>query len=254
MKKRALLSLLEENEGLARQLGQEMAKAGLDVQAHFWNPDLAKMAWGQAARELAECQVWVIAGADFSAKDVRIGLSLTALSARAEHGGGLPVLISPASGTLDAASLPEALRNAEIVKSGLGVKAAVRANTAKPGPTGEYRLKPYALNELGLWFEIGPGRDPWQGAFFACGGSEKAVPNAHGVGQAGAIPERCTLRYPVQGMKLAIRDTDCEGWGVKNELTPATSYYVRVGACPEVLAFGAFPDTDEAEVYTVSLV
>lgn len=254
MKKRALLSLLEENEGLARQLGQELAKAGLDVQAHFWNADLAKMAWGQAARELAECHVWVIAGADFSAKDARAGLSLAALSAQAEHGGGLPVLISPASGSLDAAALPEVLRNAELVKSGIGVKAAVRANTAKPVPPGEYRLKPYALNELGLWFEVGPGRDPWAGAFFACGGSEKAAPNAHGVGQTGSIPEHCTLHYPVQGMKLAIRGIDCEGWGVKNELNPATSYFVRVGACPDLLAFGAFPDTDEAEVYTISLI
>ena len=55
MKKGALLSLLEENEGLARQLGQEMAKAGLDVQAHFWNADLAKMAgFYQSLGELCE--------------------------------------------------------------------------------------------------------------------------------------------------------------------------------------------------------
>ena len=254
MKKRVLLSLLEENESLARQLGQELAKAGLEVQAHFWNADLDRMAWGQAAKELGSASAWVIAGQDFSGKDLRVGLALTALAAQAEHGNGFPVLISPGC-ALEAADLPDPLKGADIVKAGLGVKTAVQANTMKPLAP-DYRLKPLPLNELGLWFEISPARDPWAGGFFACGSAtrDKALPNAHGVGRAGAIPERCTLRYPVEGMKLELRGLTCEGWGVKNELTPADAYYVRVGACPEILAFGAFPDTDEAEVYTVSLV
>lgn len=253
MKKRVLLTLLEENEGLARQLGQELARAGLDVQAHFWNADLDRMAWGQAAKELASASVWVIAGQDFSGKDLRVGLALTALAAQAEHGNGFPVLISPGK-ALEAASLPDPLKGADIVKAGLGVKAAVQANSMKPLAP-DYRLKPLPLNELGLWFELGPARDPWAGAFFACGSAtrEKALPNAHGVGKAGSIPERCTLHYPVEGMKLELRGLACEGRGVKNELTPADSYYVRVGACPEIIAFGAFPDTDEAELFTISL-
>ena len=253
-KKRVLLSLLEENEGLARLLAQELSRSGLDVQAHFWDAAPDAMAWGGVARELASCHAWVIAGTDFSGRDVRAGLALAALDAQAERGVGFPILLSPAGAAPDMASLPTPLRDAEAVKSALGAKAAVRASTFKPARP-DYRLKPHALGRLGLWFEMGPVDGFWQGAFFASGAASAAAvaPTAHGVGTAGTIPEKCTLRYPVQGMKLDIRGVACEGWGVKNELNAGTSYYVRVPACPDVLAFGPFPETDDAELYTVAL-
>ena len=254
-KKRVLLSLLEENEGLARLLGQELVRSGLDVQAHFWDAAPDAMAWGGVARELASCQAWVIAGTDFSGRDLRASLALAALSVQAELGSGFPILLSPSGAAPDMDALPTPLRDAEAVKTGLGAKAAVRANTFRPVQA-PYRLKPHALGRLGLWFETGPADGFWQGAFFASGtaGANTGAPTAHGVGIAGSIPEKCTLHYPVQGMKLSIRGVECEGWGVKNELNAGTSYYVRVPACPDVLCFGPFPDTDEAELYTVALV
>ncbi len=254
-KKRVLLSLLEENEGLARLLAQELAKSGLDVQAHFWDAAPDAMTWGNVARELATCHAWVIAGSDFSDRDVRASLALAALGAQAEAGNGFPILLSPSGAVPDMASLPTPLRDAEAFKNGLGAKVAVRANTFKPIQPA-YRLKPHALGRLGLWFETGPVDDFWQGAFFASGtaGADTGVPTAHGVGPIGTIPEKCTLHYPVQGMKLTIRDVECEGWGVKNVLNAGISYYVRVPACPDVLSFGPFPEEDEAELYTLTLV
>ena len=53
MKKRALLTVLDDNPGLARQLGSELARAGLDVSAHIWEDNLKDMAWAPAGRELA---------------------------------------------------------------------------------------------------------------------------------------------------------------------------------------------------------
>ena len=255
VKKRVLVSLLEENEGLARVLCQELARAGLEAQAHFWDASLENMAWRLPARELASCSAWVIAGTDFENKNVRRTLALTALCAQAESGNGFPILISPSGAAPEAASLPDPLRGAEVVKKGIGVKTAVQAGTFKKLMP-EYRLRPHAPVGLGLWFEIGPAAEPWDGAFFAAGAadSDKAVPDVHGVGHAGAIPTRCTLRYPVEGVRLDVRQLPCQGWGVKNELTPADSYYVRLGAVPDVIAFGPFPDKDDAELYTVSLI
>lgn len=255
VKKRVLVSLLEKNEGLARALCQELARAGLDAQAHFWDASSENMAWSLAARELASCSAWVIAGTDFADRNVRRSLALTALCAQSESGNGFPILISPSGEAPEPSSLPDPMRGADVVKAGLGVKAAVQAGTFKK-LTPEYRLRPHAPAGLGLWFEVGPAAEPWKGAFFAGGSADtdKAVPDVHGVGRAGAIPARCTLRYPVEGVRLDVRHVPCVGWGVKNELTPADSYYVRLGAMPDVVAFGPFPDADDAELYVVSLV
>lgn len=255
MKRKVLVSLLEKNEGLARVLCQELVRSGLEAQAHFWDASPENMAWSLAARELASCSAWVIAGKDFEDRNVRRTLALAALCVQAESGNGFPILLSPSGEVPDVAALPDPLRGADVVKAGLGVKTAVQAGTFKK-LTPEYRLRPHAPAGLGLWFEVGPASAPWAGAFFAGGAADtdRAVPNVHGVGRAGAIPSKCTLRYPVEGVRLEVRQVSCVGWGVKNELTPSDSYYVRFGAIPDVVAFGPFPDVDDAELYTVSLI
>lgn len=245
-KKRVCLSLLEKNEGLARLLAQELVKAGLEVEAHFYEPK----SWAACANALTSCQAWIIAGDDFAKRELRTSLSLTALSVQAELGHNFPILISSAQ-ALEVSTLPTPLKEAEVVKSGLGVKACVRANTLKPKRT-EYRLRP--LDHLGLWFEVGPFDSLWQGAFLALGQREgSCVPIAHGVGIAGSIPEKCTLNFPVKGIKFQLKEIDCEGWGVKNELKPGVSYYLKVSECPDIISFGPFPETDEAELYTLVL-
>lgn len=253
MKKRVVLSVLENNESLAKVLGQDLARVGLDVSAHLWSDDLSGMAWAAVGRELCrpDCRAWIVAGstARFSDKVTRQGLSLAALCAQAEHGSDFPILLSPSTGSPDMTRLPTALAAAEAVSAGLGAKAAARASLCR-GHRPEYRLRPYGLPGLGLWFEIGPAGAPWQGAFLGAGG---AVPDAHGVGPAGTIPACCTLHYPVRGLKFKLDGTDCEAWGTHNSVSPAESYYTRLTEVPESLAFGPFPETDEAEVFTVRL-
>lgn len=258
MKKSVWITILEKNEGLGKMIFEEMAKYGLNPSGHFWEDDLAKMAWAGAAPELArdDCAVWVVVGqADsFAAPAVRKGLALLALGAQAAHGHGFPMLLSPSGGKVDVNALPTPLRGAEVIPSGLGVKAVARAN-ARPAPlTLDYRLAVHPLPGLGLWFEVGPARDPWQGAFMGCAGADDTAPDAHGVGLAGTVPENATLRYPVRGMKMAMGEREFTAWGVHNELSPAESYYIRASGTPDALAFGPFPDRDEAEVFTVTLV
>ena len=253
-KKRVLMSLLEDNDGLARKLAEEVRRCGLDVTAHLWDPDPKAMAFGAYARELASCQAWIVVGGDYADKWVRQSLALCALCVQAEQGHAFPILLSPRGPAPELLSLPTPLTGAEVVKSGLGAKAAVRAQTFTAAPA-DYRLTPHGLGQLGLWFELGPKEGFWDGAFFAsgCAKSEEGRPQAHGVGPKGSIPEKCTLNYPVTGLTLVLHDIDCVGYGVKNTLNAASSYFVKVSACPDVLSFGPFPDTDEAELFTLNL-
>ncbi|GAB6060154.1 hypothetical protein [Desulfonatronum parangueonense] len=258
MKKSVWITILEKNEGLGRMIFEETARYGLNPGGHFWEDDLARQAWAGAVPELAkdECRVWLIVGqaASFAEPTIRRGLALLALAAQTAHGHGFPILLSPSGGKVEAGDLPTPLRGAEVVQSGLGVKAVARANAKPAEPALDYRLTVHPLPGLGLWFEVGPGRDPWKGAFLGCMGDQDAVPDAHGVGLAGAIPRNSTLNYPVQGMKMALADREATAWGVHNELSPAESYYVRVAGTPDGLVFGPFPDQDAADVFTVSLV
>lgn len=258
MKKSVWITILEKNEGLGRMIFEETAKYGLNPAGHFWEDDLAKLAWAGAVPELAkeDCKVWLVVGqaASFEQPGIRQGLALLALAAQAAHGHGFPILLSPSGGKVAVEELPTPLRGAEVVQSGLGVKAVARANAKPVELTQDYRLAVHPLPGLGLWFEVGPARDPWKGAFLGSLGEEAAVPDAHGVGLAGAIPQNSTLNYPVRGMKMDLGGRQATAWGVHNELSPAESYYVRVAGTPDGLVFGPFPDQDDAEVFTVSLV
>lgn len=249
-KKRVLLSLLTENDGLARLLADELTRSGLMVSAHRFLVD-DPMAFAATAKELTSCQAWVVVGSDFASSAVRKALSLCALSVQTEVGSNFPILLSPSSTPPEPDHLPTPLKGCEIVKKGLGAKAAVLAATWKPRMA-DYRLRAHSLGKLGLWFEVGPQEGFWQGAFFASGA--EGIPTAHGVGMGNTIPERSTLHYPVEGMQLAVQGIPCVGFGVKNELNANTSYYVRVSSCPDVLLFGAFPEEDTADLYRVNLV
>jgi len=254
MKKSVWITMLDKDEGLAKLIFQEMARYGLEPGGHFWEDDLAHMAWSAVIPELAKenCGCWVIVGQAkrFLDKETRQGLSYLALAAQAVHGHGFPILLSASGGKVDPASLPTPLRGAESVPTGLGVKAVAKANAIRIKEPEEYRLNVHPLPGLGFWLEIGPGRDPWKGAFL---GVSPGAPDAQGVGQAGTIPQNSTLHYPVKGMKLNMNGTEFEAWGVKNELSEAESYYARVSAAPEAIVFGPFPDEDDAEVFTVTL-
>lgn len=261
MKKRVLITLLDDNEGLARLLCQDVAKVALEPVAHLWTDDLVSMAWASVGPELCrvECRLWIIAGttARFADSATRQGLALAALMAQAVHGKDFPILLSPSAGTVDVNTLPTPLRGAESIKTGLGAKAAIRA-AAPRGFAGDYRLNVHALHRVGLWLEVGPTRDPWDGALLGCSGTDAegkpVTPTAHGVGQAGTIPATSTLHYPVQGIHLDAGDVRCEAWGLKNALPPSESYYVRLSGTPEKLVFGAFPDSGDAELFTLNMV
>ncbi len=253
-KNSVLLTVLEDNEGLLRLLADELVRSGLDVSANIWSIT-RDLSFGATATALASCKAWVIAGRDFSSPHILKNLSLAALCAQADHGVNFPILISYDGTPPSTDALPTPLRGAIPVKNGIGAKTAVQAKTFKISLP-DYRIRPYDLNRLGLWMEIGTRDQPWKGAFFASGekDSEKGHPTSQGVGPCGSIPEKCTLHSPIRGVQLEVQGIACEGWGVKNELSRAISYYVRLDGAPDVLCFGPFPEEDAADLYTVTLV
>ncbi len=250
-----LLTLLERNEPLARQLGEEISRLGADVQAHFWNdrPDAQVLA--QMVKELCspDLNAWVIAGSmnSFSTETMS-ALSLLAIAARNAReqtdAAELAVVISPSG--VASLRLPKPLANAKVVSTGLGGRVIAAAATAKPYDPLPYRLNFLPLHGLGMWLEAGPTRDPWDGVLL---GTRGCSPDAHGVGQSGIIPLRCTLKYPVTGMKIEASSGTFTAWGIANILTPAESYFTRLDGLPETIMFGPFPKGDDPDLYVLDL-
>lgn len=262
-KKSVVLTLLEPNEGLMRLLGEELSKVGLNVRGHFLEggTDAAGALIAELARE-DQCDAWLIAGENRRLNDpvTRRELSLILLGAQAERNQPLRVFISPGSQGMLPFTGP--LTDGEVLTGPVGARmvAAIHKKVAPPPPT-PYRLHVRCLTGLGLWIEIGPKgachEEPWQGAFLACCGSDAKgahiVPVAHGVGLAERIPERSTLEYPVQGMKIDYNTASWEGWGVANKLTPDRSYFVKLTDVPAGLMLGPFPSEDDPELFVFSL-
>ncbi len=250
-----LLTLMERDDGLARALGGEISRLGADVQAHFWNdrPDAQVLA--QVMQEVCspDLGAWVIAGAKASfTPQTMAALSLCAIAARharvQRDKPDLPIIFSPSG--VESLALPTPLKGAQVVLCGLGAKVIAAAHTSRRAAPAPYRLNVMALHGLGLWIETGPARDPWQGVLL---GTRGCSPGHHGVGQAGVIPQRCTLRFPVSGMKLQAASGEFTASGCDNTLTPAESYFVRLDGLPEALIFGPFPKEDETDLYVLDL-
>lgn len=251
-----LLTLLEENEPLARSLGAEISRLGADCQAHFLTgiPDAQALAPLLAEVCRPDCGAWLIAGnaSSFARKDILRGLALTALGAqqsrRQEAGRPLPILLAPSGGELPPLPLP--LADADVVSKNIGARAIARLHTPGTPAAPPYRLAVHARPGLGLWLECGPAQDPWEGVLLgACG----CAPDAHGVGQAGIIPQRCTLHHPLRGLKLTANEREFTAWGTGNRLTPADSYFVRLDGLPDALVFGPLPDGDAADLFVLPL-
>jgi len=259
MKKNAWITVLkqEDNEEEARKLHQTLSKYGLGTGGHFWRDDLPQMAWSGALEELgkADTGIWIIAGraVDFSEPNLRYGLSMLTAGVQALRGNGFPILIAMIEGELEADSLPTLLRGAGVYPATsptLGAKMAAKANLPIPKLAPEYHLNVYGIPNLGQWFEIGPADGAWKGALFGVNGGEIVV---QGVGPAGKLPEKATLEYPIQGMKLELAGDKYTAWGVQNQLSPDMSHYVKVNDHATSLVFGPMPDGDAADLFVLRL-
>jgi hypothetical protein len=256
MKKVWITALTREQEPV-QKIMTLLKNYGLTVDGHFWEDDLGKMVWNAPLTEIAarETALWIIMGTPeaFNVPSVRLGLSLLAISVQAKKDYLFPVMIVPTAGVVDAALLPTALAGADIMpysNASLGARVVAKANMPAKKINADYRLDTHALPGIGLWLEVGPAAESWEGVIFGVSGGGI---DAHGTGKSGEVPQRAVLEYPVKGMKLALSGIEYTAWGVKNKLDFGQSYYVRVKGEPDCVLFGAFPEGAEADLYSLKL-
>ena len=176
------------------------------------------------------------------------------LTLQAHRGLNFPIFILQVDDTpFDSDSLPGVLSTADIYQvssSAYGVKLVASLHKTIAAVYPPYRLDVYGIPQIGQWFEVGPRDSSWKGVIFGC---DEPLITFHAVGPAGQLPEKTTLNYAQKGLKIALGDTEYDGWAVQNELDSETSYFVKVDGNPESIMFCPFTEDEETEAFTIAL-
>lgn len=257
MKKLWMTSLASSEEAVKKVMGQ-LKTYGLEVNGHFWEDDLKKMAWIKARDVLIDTNValWLILASRESLLEasIRGGLSLLAITVQAQRGLGFPIALLLTEGDAPAIeTLPTPLRAAIVLLANdatYGAKVVARVHAPMKHPLPEYRLDVYGNPQIGQWLEVGPREGQWRGAMLGVSGAEISF---HGVGPMGSLPSRSVLNYPMKGLKVNLGDKEYVAWAVQNELDARSSYFVKVEGCPESILFGPYSSDQEAEVHVITL-
>ena len=252
------MTALGHEEASASLVSSTITGYGLACKGHFWVDAPEKMAWKEALTELLKqrADLWLILAnaAELAKPSVRYGLSLFAAALVAERGAAFPIVIlDPGTGLV----LPDRLVSATVLPLALPTwpaKLVAKANMPANAPAAaEYRLNVLGNEQLGQWFEIGPNGAAWSGVVFGvCG--EKAKINFQAVGSAGKLPEKATLEFAQEGLKLDVGGREFIAWAVRNNIDADTSYFARVEGCPEAILMMPYPDEDAAEATVLGLV
>jgi hypothetical protein len=252
------LSALSVPEKEVQAVMAKLKSYGLNPGGHQWNDDLAAMAWMGPKDQLInpQCAFWAIMGpkAAWQKPETRYGLALLALCVQARRGQGFPiVLLQTGAEAIGAADLPTPLQRAVTLPAGdagTPAKLVAKAHVQVPDPPAAYHLDMVGNPQFGQWFEVRPARDEWPGIIF---GVDQGEIKFQAVGPAGQLPTSSTLNFPMQGLKMEFNRREFTAWALRNTLSPATSYYVKVEGAPATLLFGAFSEAGEAELYHVTL-
>lgn len=252
------LTSVGSSEETVKNIVSQLQPYGLEVKGHFWEDDLEKMAWSKPRNELlkAEVAMWLIAASnqELSTPSVRYGLALLGAMVQARRGLAFPIVALLTQGEMPSSeTLPTPLRGADLLSladSAVGAKLVARIHSPLKEIASDYRMDVYANPHIGQWLEVGPNNTPWSGAMLGVTGAEVT---AHAVGPKGSLPDKAVLNYPLQGMKLTMGETEYAAWAVQNEISPETSYFVKLEGFPESIIFGPYSSEGEAEVYVVGL-
>jgi hypothetical protein len=250
--------LNKDHQAQAKKLSEVLSEYGLAFAGHFWEDNLQQMAWSMAQKELTnkEVTLWIILGskAMLESESVRYGLAMLTLGVQAQRGHGFPIAVVVTDKGWQPESLPTPLQSASVLaldNPSLGAKITVMANKPVPAVAANYRLDIYAVPAIGQWLEIGPPKgEVWKGALFAVSDGEI---RAHGVGPKGTLPQKTVLEYAMQGLKINQGEKEFTAWAVKNSIDSENSYYVGIFGNPTAIMFGQFPETDEAELFSIKL-
>jgi hypothetical protein len=247
--KKLWVSALSKDEQRISRFNSAIHRYGFDVAGHIWLDEPEKLAWRAAYDEFQKRKTnyWVILADEASLKSPGIvyALNLMSFAMRRDLNDVLPVIVMGQESLRE--KLPNALKHVKIIDDNApGWEAKLVANTlrlpaADPLP---YRIDVYGDEKIGQWFEIGPTVDAWSGVIFGASGKDVSL-TFHAVGPAGKLPEKTTLEYAREGIKIEAGGEAFEANSVRNQIDPATSYFVRVKGQPESLLI--MPDESGAE-------
>jgi hypothetical protein len=252
------LSSIGKDQAAVQKIMTQMKTYGVIVKGHFWNYDNAKMAWKESLAEA--CAKDIVAWAIFATRDelndegVRYGLSMLALCLAAERGADFPILVLQRFGdALTAETLPTPLRQAAIIPTeaaGTQAKIVARLHAKAVAPPAPYFINMVGSAMVGQWLEIRPTSEKWPGIIFGVDQGEIAF---QAVGLAGALPDKSTLHHAMRGLQIELGAKKYTAWAVRNEITPQSSYYVKIDGAPDSILFGPFTEGDQAEMFTLDL-
>jgi hypothetical protein len=258
--KKLWVSALSKDEARIAKLNTALRKYGFDIAGHIWLDESDKLAWRAAYDESQKRKTdyWLIlADAESLQKaGIRYALNLMTYAMRRDRDDVLPVLMLGAESLRE--QLPAALCDTKIINdAAAGWEAKIVANTLK-APAAQplpYRIDIYGDDKIGQWYEIGPKGEDWAGLVFAVAG-EGAALTFQAVGPEGKLPDRTTLEFAREGIKLDVAGTAYTGGSVRNRVSSKESYFARIKGRPTSLLImpdEANTEAEAAEAYVVSL-
>ena len=237
-----------------KRYGLEPAGGVLAVTAD----DAAKVAWRPMTESLAERKpaLWlIVADAQTLAQPpVRYVLGLMGRTLRALLGRPLPIArLGPGE-----AVLPSPLAGALMLAPGAAWPAKVVAAVhRKAAGDGADRLLVHGNEQLGQWIELAPAQGCWQGLVFGVSGEGASI-DFQAVGPRGGLPEKSTLAYAQQDLRIDAGARQFVAWALRNAVGETAdgpqSYYARVRGCPEALLWMPYTETDDGEATVLPLV
>ena len=253
------ITALAENQPRAAAVSAHLKQYGLQCQGHFWQDAPEKLVWRAALNGLLEAKsdVWVILADDIemAKPSVRYGLSLMAAALRQARGVGFQIVLLWNSPSPLPEKLPQLLQQATVVEEAAAswaAKIVAKANMPGKVAASDYRLDIQGDERLGQWFEIGPVDGAWDGVVLGVSG-EGAEINFHAVGSKGVLPEKTTLEYAQQGLKIRAGEREFTAWAVRNQVGHDASYFVRIKGCPEAIVFMPYADESDASATLLTL-
>lgn len=262
--KQVWVTALARDEARIAQVAGTLKRYGIAAQGHVWldEPDKAVARVVLDAMQAAHAWIVLVDDAAWMKPSVRYGLSLLYASLQSTRGAAPPVLFLTASNDTsappffaDALAFPDtnAAWPAKLVA------ALARAPKAAPlAALGGYRLTLWGDENIGQWFEIGAldevDKPPLAGFAFGVPQTEGVSIGFQAVGARGALPQKTTLEYAQQGLRMEIGGTQYTSWAVRNRIGPDDSYFVRVHGCPASLLLMPYPEGDDVEATVVRLV
>jgi hypothetical protein len=258
--KNVWISALTENQPRVAAVTTVLKRYGLNCTGHFWSDAPEKLSWKSAMTALqdAKADLWLILAdeAQMNKPSIRYGLSLMAASLRQVRGTAFQIVFLWDTAAPASVTLPQLLRSAtqtEEAAASWPAKIVARANMPAPMTVLDYRLDILGDERLGQWFEIGPTEGVWNGVMLGvCG--EGAEINFQAVGSAGTLPEKTTLEYAQNGLKIQAGDREFIASAVRNVVDKDSSYFVRIKGCPQAILFMPYVSESDGDDTTATIV